>query len=295
MLKFGLTKFSLGDICNLSENINFNAYLSCSTRGEANIYNKITYTANIEPHIVSVVNIFEKLELSNYIDYYTTLVTNTHEKIELNVNTDSHIVLTPVINSSTFFCMELMTNLAILIKKKQRKFSFMRFGLKNKIKNKVSFRETYIYDEIQFQMHLDKYIFPSLNICQRINYNLQVFKYIFPSLNIYQKVNYQLYVEKFNRLTIVLYEYLNTTLYIEKYIKLVILIVQIVHLDVTLNKGNILVLDSNNFNLTINDQNMLHLHRGDWITLDRNLVDFKMEAENGNKIDGKLVYNERFF
>jgi len=122
-----------------------------------------------------------------------------------------------------------------------------------------------------------KYIFSSLNIyhSKPLNYNLEIMKYIFPSLDIYLSPIYNLELLK--------------------YIILTILETQIVNLNVSLNPKDQLILDSDIFDFTINGENALHLHNGDWINLDRILEDFIIETSGGQKLDGQIIYNERYF
>ncbi len=107
--------------------------------------------------------------------------------------------------------------------------------------------------------------------------DLQFLKYVFPSLNIYNSkpLMYNL-------------EFL-------KYIILTMLETQIVDLDIRLNPKDELILNSDIFDFTINGENALHLHSGDWINLNRILEDFIIEASGGQKLDGQIIYNERFF
>jgi len=164
---------------------------------------------------------------------------------------------------------------------------------------KYVFPSLNIEQKFSINVQFLKYIFSSLNIYQKSNTDLQFLKYIFPSLNIYnsEPLNYNLEILKyiFPSLDIYHSKPLIYNLEFLKYIILTILETQIVNLNIKLNPKDQLILNSDIFDFTINGENALHLHSGDWINLNRILEDFIIEASGGQKLDGQIIYNERFF
>ena len=65
-------------------------------------------------------------------------------------------------------------------------------------------------------------------------------------------------------------------------------------IQVAIPPGGELRIDSDFFTATLNGQNILHLHQGDWINIDRNLVDIKINTGDGGALSGRLVYKERY-
>lgn len=68
----------------------------------------------------------------------------------------------------------------------------------------------------------------------------------------------------------------------------------ICNIDVTLYPGHELRIDSDLFNVMLNGQNAIHLQRGDWIYLDRNSTELLLEAGTGGRLDGQIIYQERY-
>lgn len=65
-------------------------------------------------------------------------------------------------------------------------------------------------------------------------------------------------------------------------------------IQVSIPPGGEIRIDSDFFTATLNGQNILHLHQGDWINIDRNLVDIKINTGTGGNLSGRLVYKERY-
>lgn len=70
----------------------------------------------------------------------------------------------------------------------------------------------------------------------------------------------------------------------------------ICQLNVTIPAGGVLEIDSDIFTAYLNNQNVLHLHNGDWIFLDRDLVSLQFNDVGGNAktMDITVFYNERY-
>lgn len=52
-------------------------------------------------------------------------------------------------------------------------------------------------------------------------------------------------------------------------------------------------IDSENYEVTLNGENIIHQHSGAWITLSRNIVDMLISSSAGG-LEGKLLYTERY-
>ena len=69
---------------------------------------------------------------------------------------------------------------------------------------------------------------------------------------------------------------------------------QIAYLDVIIPPGGELRIDSSLFNATLNGENILHLYNGDWIFISRDTTTLTVQTATGGKIEGKLLFTERY-
>ncbi|WP_195376722.1 hypothetical protein [Anaerotruncus rubiinfantis] len=65
-------------------------------------------------------------------------------------------------------------------------------------------------------------------------------------------------------------------------------------ITVTIPAGSTLTIDSENFEVYLDGQSILHLQGGDWIRLNRELVDFIVDTGTGGQLDGTVLYRERY-
>lgn len=63
-------------------------------------------------------------------------------------------------------------------------------------------------------------------------------------------------------------------------------------IDTRLNKGQKLVIDSNNFTAYLDDENVLDKFQGNWINISRDIE--SIEIKSNGKIKGKIIFRERF-
>lgn len=64
--------------------------------------------------------------------------------------------------------------------------------------------------------------------------------------------------------------------------------------NVTIPPGGKLIIDSNVFNMLLNGQNAIHLQKGDWIDLDRNVIYLDITAGTGGTLNGSIIYQARY-
>ena len=64
-------------------------------------------------------------------------------------------------------------------------------------------------------------------------------------------------------------------------------------LHVTLNPGDELRLNSEDFTATLNGENVLHLQEGEWIRMSRDVSAMSITG-NGGELNGSLIYEERW-
>ena len=69
---------------------------------------------------------------------------------------------------------------------------------------------------------------------------------------------------------------------------------EIVMLNVTIPAGGTLVIDTDFYTATLNDENVIHLHGGDWPWLNRDLVELDIDSGTGGALTGKVIYTERY-
>lgn len=63
-------------------------------------------------------------------------------------------------------------------------------------------------------------------------------------------------------------------------------------IDTRLNKGQKLVIDSNNFTAYLDNENVLDKFQGNWINISRDIE--SIEIKSNGKIKGKIIFRERF-
>ena len=64
--------------------------------------------------------------------------------------------------------------------------------------------------------------------------------------------------------------------------------------QLTIPPGGELRIDSDMFTVLLNGQNALHTQSGDWITVSRELLRLLIESASGGRLEGQLIYTERF-
>lgn len=65
-------------------------------------------------------------------------------------------------------------------------------------------------------------------------------------------------------------------------------------IDVTLKPGDVLVLDSDNYTVLHNGENIIHKHSGDWVHLSRNTRHIQVDAGNAGSLASSILYTERY-
>lgn len=65
-------------------------------------------------------------------------------------------------------------------------------------------------------------------------------------------------------------------------------------LDVTIPPGGELRIDSENYTVTLNGQNVLYAQSGYWPILSRELAQMTIDSGTGGKMTGEIVYSERW-
>lgn len=69
---------------------------------------------------------------------------------------------------------------------------------------------------------------------------------------------------------------------------------EVVLLNVTIPAGGRLVIDTDFYTATLNDENVIDLHSGDWPWLTRDLVELDIDSGTGGALTGKVIYTERY-
>ncbi len=65
-------------------------------------------------------------------------------------------------------------------------------------------------------------------------------------------------------------------------------------LQLTIPPGGELRIDSELFTVLLNGVNALHAQSGDWINISRELLRINIESASGGKLQGQLIYTERY-
>ena len=65
-------------------------------------------------------------------------------------------------------------------------------------------------------------------------------------------------------------------------------------LDVTIPPGGEIRINSEAFTALLGTQGVLHLYQGDWIMLHRNTTQIRIETGSGGRLEGEILYHERF-
>ncbi len=316
---------------NILASGNFNLNVLTSNNAQSNIIDKCTFNLNLDANMKPSLNLHQKLSCDFQINVFgcqLTLVIVDSAFFYLIVTNKPNV--TPLYRRFDFMKfgagkpssdLEDCANFALEINENAK----IGLNIEQKFNSEVQIFK-YIFPSLNiYQQHFNydlqflKYVFPSLNIEQKFSSNIQIFKFLFSSLNIYQKsntglqflkyifpsldiynskpLNYNLEILKYIFPSLDIYDskLLIYNLEFLKYIILTILETQIVNLDVSLNPKDQLILDSDIFDFTINGENALHLHSGDWINLNRILEDFIIETSGGQKLDGQIIFKERYF
>lgn len=65
-------------------------------------------------------------------------------------------------------------------------------------------------------------------------------------------------------------------------------------ISVELPAGSTLEIRSDTYDVYLDGVNILHLHNGDWVFLDRDVVAVEVDSGTGGEIQGQVMYNERY-
>lgn len=64
--------------------------------------------------------------------------------------------------------------------------------------------------------------------------------------------------------------------------------------DITLKQGETLIIDSNDFTVEKNGENILWAYSGDWVFLDRDILELELDSVTGKNLKGTIIYKEAF-
>lgn len=269
-----------------------------------NFNTSVNFTSNL------ILAEYENTILNSVVNSSTFVGTNIYQ----NYNFNSLIEFKPQLILK-YSLGELYLNTKInnyIVDDNRYKFNFMNFGVNKKVGCKIT---SFVSDKVIFAFKVSNSSILTIYIYQNSIFNLLILGDLFLSLDIYLKTPFNDAIKGALFIGLDIYQqiiYLSKALHdlslgldiyqrfepeysiIYTSLKIVVLIAEIVHLDITLNKGDTLTLDSENYNFLVNNQNFIHKHHGDWITLDRNLHNLKIVNSSG-QITGKILYNERFF
>lgn len=78
------------------------------------------------------------------------------------------------------------------------------------------------------------------------------------------------------------------------YASTVILYTDTIFISAEIPPGGVLDIDSDTYDVLLNGENILHLHDGGWLFLDRSLVRISIDSGTGGTIEGKVLYKERY-
>ena len=65
-------------------------------------------------------------------------------------------------------------------------------------------------------------------------------------------------------------------------------------LNISLRPGETVEIDSDVFTAYLNDQNVIDIYSGDWITISRNSMELNVSSGSGGNLAGLLIYRERY-
>lgn len=65
-------------------------------------------------------------------------------------------------------------------------------------------------------------------------------------------------------------------------------------ISVSIPSGGVLEIDSDTFDVFLNGENVLNLHDGSWLFLDREVVSISIDTGTGGGLEGSLLYEERY-
>jgi len=158
------------------------------------------------------------------------------------------------------------------------------------------FGELYAVTPIRFDVRED------------VNSNVHASKIINLQMPLEENLNISLFVGKFMPTSVAYEDRINTNVYIGKLMPSEIdgwevidmaitaggLIIDNIIIDVNIPPGGEFTINSDVFTAWLHpDINILHLYRGEWVHLTREVVGLELNSAGGN-INGELIYNERF-
>lgn len=65
-------------------------------------------------------------------------------------------------------------------------------------------------------------------------------------------------------------------------------------INITIPPGGVLEIDSENYTVYLNDENVFDSYTGSWVKLDRDTTDLTLGVGNGRVISGDILYRERY-
>lgn len=65
-------------------------------------------------------------------------------------------------------------------------------------------------------------------------------------------------------------------------------------INITLPPGSVLEIDSENYTVYLNDENVFDSYTGSWVTFDRDTIELILGVGNGRVISGDILYRERY-
>ncbi|MEG1779457.1 MAG: hypothetical protein RR263_05085, partial [Oscillospiraceae bacterium] len=65
-------------------------------------------------------------------------------------------------------------------------------------------------------------------------------------------------------------------------------------INVTIPPGGELVINSELYLVTLNGVNIIHLHKGDWISLSKDTTHLIADTSTGGNLSGQMLYRERY-
>lgn len=77
-------------------------------------------------------------------------------------------------------------------------------------------------------------------------------------------------------------------------ISTVILDSDVCEIKITIPANSTLEIHSDTYDVFLDGKNIIHLHNGDWIYLDRNVVSIQVDSGTGGRLEGQMLYNERY-
>lgn len=65
-------------------------------------------------------------------------------------------------------------------------------------------------------------------------------------------------------------------------------------IKVTIPANSTLEIHSDTYDVFLDGENIIHLHNGDWVFLDRSVVSIQIDTGTGGGLEGQMLYDERY-